>query len=237
MADSKHQRWQFTAYETNYDVIDAAVEAKCFKEIGWQDEVCPTTQRKHRQGYFVTQTPLRQSAVRKIVPSVHVEPAKNFTALKNYCKKEETRDPSGNQVTMAFEATHVTIDKFLDLLADAWVMDLSEDRLFDFPEVDVFDEPGRSVFAATADYWRVVKHVLRARPELASIAMAPGPRNLWLGTRSVWLRRAAARREASSISITDEAPESNVDVIEHVESPAIVWGETVSLEIKSPARV
>lgn len=220
--DNKHQRWQFTAFESNYDVLDAAIAAKSFKEVGWQDEVCPTTGKKHRQGYFVSQTPIRPTAARKLIPGVHVEPAKNFAALKAYCSKEETRDPEGKQVAMSFEATHITVDKFMDLLADAWEGEVVDE--------DLFDVPGKDPFPGTSGYWKLVKIILADKPYLASLAMAPGPKNLWLATRSVWLRRAEARRKTSSISITDEVPETPG-------FPGVVVGDVVELEINSIPRV
>lgn len=196
-ADTKYQRWAFTAYEEQYDMLEDS--SSLFKEIAWQDEICPSTAKKHRQGYLVTQTPMRFSAVRKLIPGIHLEPAKNFTALKKYCAKEETRDPSGSHVQLTHPPTHVTVDRFLDMLADLSPPEYPECR--------------------TKHYWQLVNVLLPSRPELASLAMQPGPRLLWEKTFWVWMDRARDRRErakAESISITDEAPETLGDGLEFI---------------------
>lgn len=189
--DNKYTRWAFTAYEDDYPLLEDLLEQKVFKEMGWQDEICPTSSRKHRQGWLVTQTPTRFSALKKITRGIHVEPCKNIAALKAYCSKEETRDPSGSQVHVTHPSTHVTVDKYMDLLAD--LVDQSESQPVD----------------ADRQYWQLVNLLLPVRPELAHLAMAPGPKTLWVKTRFVWLNRARERSErvAESISITDEAPE------------------------------
>jgi len=64
-------------------------------EWGWQDEVAPDTGRKHKQGYLRTKSQVRFSQLKKILPGIHIEVAKNWAALVNYCKKEDTRDING----------------------------------------------------------------------------------------------------------------------------------------------
>lgn len=95
----KTTRWQFTAYENQYNQLEAIPPG--IAEWGWQDEICPDTERKHRQGYMRTTSQQRLSAMVKLFPGIHFEMARNWEALKQYCSKEETRDPNG-------EAVHVT---------------------------------------------------------------------------------------------------------------------------------
>jgi len=93
----KTSRWQFTAYEDEYPLVDDFSKSLTIAEFGFQQEVCPTTQRIHRQGYLRTKTQVRFSALRKEFPGIHFEAAKNWDALVNYCKKEETRDKNSPQ--------------------------------------------------------------------------------------------------------------------------------------------
>lgn len=90
----KTSRWAFTAYEEQWSIVDDFTKSALVAEFGYQYEVCPTTNRKHRQGFLRTKQQVRFSAMRKAFPGIHFEIAKNWEALVNYCKKEETRDKS-----------------------------------------------------------------------------------------------------------------------------------------------
>lgn len=92
----KSSRWSMTVYEDQYGLL--TIMPPEIAEWGWQDEVCPTSGKPHRQGYLRTKSQMRFSALKKILPGIHIEVAKNWSALLIYCKKEETRDPSGEQV-------------------------------------------------------------------------------------------------------------------------------------------
>lgn len=84
----KSSRWSMTVYEGQWNLLEQMPPEVA--EWGWQDEVCPDTGRKHRQGYLRTKSQVRFSALKKILPGVHLEVAKNWAALKEYCSKIET---------------------------------------------------------------------------------------------------------------------------------------------------
>lgn len=101
MSDNKNTRYAFTAYEAQYDVVDQAqTDVALVKMLAYQEEVCPTTGRKHRQGCLQTQMPVRFSRVKSLLPGVHIEVARDWYKLVNYCKKQETRDASGASVSI-----------------------------------------------------------------------------------------------------------------------------------------
>jgi len=85
-----------TVYEDQYGLL--AVMPPEVAEWGWQDEICPDTSRSHKQGYLRTKSQVRFSALRKILPGIHLEIAKDWNALKQYCSKSDTRNPDGEQV-------------------------------------------------------------------------------------------------------------------------------------------
>jgi len=85
----KSSRWQFTAYEDQWSLFEKMPPG--IVEWGWQKEQCPKTQKLHYQGYLRTPAQVRFSALKKILPGVHLEVAKNWQALVNYCGKIETR--------------------------------------------------------------------------------------------------------------------------------------------------
>ena len=95
----KSTRWQFTAYEEQWRLFQAMPPAVA--EWGWNTEICPKTNRKHYQGYFLLRTQHRFAAVKKLFPGVHVEIAKDWNALKEYCKKADTRAP-GTEPVVAY---------------------------------------------------------------------------------------------------------------------------------------
>jgi len=104
----KTTRWAFTLHydPLYYADLDAFVAnpkaeptwAELIAEIGWQDEIAPTTGQQHRQGYLRTVRQVRLTQIKKLMPTAHFEPAKDWMALKAYCQKTDTRDPSGNIV-------------------------------------------------------------------------------------------------------------------------------------------
>jgi len=96
MDPGKSSRWQMTVYEGQYGLLQSMPLEVA--EWGWQDEICPDTQKPHRQGYLRTKQQVRFSALKKLFPGVHFEIAKNWPALLAYCKKAESRDPDGQQV-------------------------------------------------------------------------------------------------------------------------------------------
>jgi len=87
----KTTRWAFTAYQDQWSLFEAMPPG--IAEWGWQREICPETNREHYQGYLRTSQQQRFAWVKKILPGVHIEPAKNWLKLIQYCKKEDTRVP------------------------------------------------------------------------------------------------------------------------------------------------
>lgn len=94
----KTSRWAFTAYEAQWPLFTTVLDP-LIAEQGWQKEVCPDTQREHYQGFIRTTRQVRFAQMRKIYPGVHIEAARNWDALVNYCKKSETAIP-GSQVNI-----------------------------------------------------------------------------------------------------------------------------------------
>lgn len=88
----KSSRWAFTAYEDQYHLFDKGMPPGV-AEWGWNAEICPETNRNHRQGFLRLSNQQRFSWLKKIFPGVHLEVAKDWNKLVNYCKKEETRAP------------------------------------------------------------------------------------------------------------------------------------------------
>lgn len=183
MAD-KSTRWAFTAYENQYAMIEN-IDKAIVAEIGWQDEVCPDTGRRHRQGFIRTHRQVRFSQIRKLVPGVHVEVARNWEALMAYCRKNETRDISGSQVHMDFKKyAPERLHEILIELAELAVLDPkigNKDRQTDRQTI-LHKDPG-------VQYWELVPAVLARKPELIGILAQPLPQNAWKHTRMFWIEK------------------------------------------------
>lgn len=85
----KTTRWAFTAFEEQWGLFREMPDIVA--EWGYQTEECPKTGKRHYQGYLRTRTQQRFSALKKVLPGVHLEPARNWDALLAYCKKTDTR--------------------------------------------------------------------------------------------------------------------------------------------------
>jgi len=95
MSEVRGSKWQITVQESQFGVLERMPHF--IYKWGWQDEIAPTTQRLHRQGYVQTRGTIRLAQLKKALPGVHIELAKNWAALLAYCKKAETAVP-GTQV-------------------------------------------------------------------------------------------------------------------------------------------
>jgi len=99
----KSTRWAFTAYEKQWPLFE--VMPPGVAKWGWQQEVCPKTNRKHYQGYILLAQQQRASWLVIKFPGVHVEIARDWNALMNYCSKSATSVP-GTQVSQTNNITN-----------------------------------------------------------------------------------------------------------------------------------
>lgn len=86
------KNWSFT--------MNNMEEMKPFEETGasymvYQEEIAPSTQQHHYQGFMQFPTNKRLSALKKVFPGAHWTPMTfgSVDAMAQYCKKEATRAP------------------------------------------------------------------------------------------------------------------------------------------------
>lgn len=91
----KSSRWSFTAFEEQFGLFKD--QPPYVAEWGYQEEIAPTSGKRHYQGYLRTKQQVRLTQLRKTFPGVHFEISRNWDALKRYCSKSETA-VSGTQV-------------------------------------------------------------------------------------------------------------------------------------------
>lgn len=87
-------RWQFTLKRegANVSQLLSTLREWC-KQFTFQGEKGGLTEYEHWQGCFSLKVKHRMSEVKNMLgwSSIHLEPAHNWFALRNYCSKEETR--------------------------------------------------------------------------------------------------------------------------------------------------
>nr|WPR18782.1 MAG: replication polyprotein [Owegonang virus 28] len=209
----KSSRWSFTAYEGQYPLIDSLVDKphELIAEIGYQDEVCPETQRKHRQGYVRTVRQVRFKQLSEVLRGVHIEVARDFMKLKQYCQKVATRDPEGQQVHKQFERPK-TLHELMMWMADiAWQDYEDQDRQTDRHPSYPSSPPERK-----AQFVNLSATILMAKPEYVAILAQPIAKHAWHDYRAVWLQKALEIREGDN-SITSPTQEEATEEIVHTD--------------------
>lgn len=176
METAKSSRWAFTAYEQDWECYKIMPEIVA--EWGWQQEICPKTQRPHYQGYMRLKRQARLAQLKKIFPTTHFEISRNWDALVNYCKKTET----------AVDGTqhHATGTKYLSM-SDALIK-VAANR----PDTSNFkcetdeDYKRRAVY----EYDAAVGVLLRADPNLVGIYSQPQYERAYVKWRQVWIEHS-----------------------------------------------
>jgi len=174
MDNVKSTRWAFTAFESQWPLFNSI--PSIVAEWGWQTEEAADTKRLHYQGYLRTTRQVRMSQLKKALPGVHLELARNWSALQNYCKKSETALP-GSQVNMVNPAKAMTMAQALIRIAShKW--EITHDKAL---------EPEKYEKAIKAEYWSAVKEILADEPDAVGLYTQPQYERAWCKTREVWI--------------------------------------------------
>lgn len=183
----KSTRWSFTAYEGEYSILDAIKECgnALIAEIGWQDEICPKTQKHHRQGYVRTVRQVRFAQLREVLPGIHLEIAKNWEALIKYCHKTESRDPSGNQVAIKYERPMRLHEMLIEVAAMILVTHPPETK----HSVVLDRQTDRQILLR---YLRDYSfNIVMCHPEYGVVLSRQDARDAWCNYIEVWIAKAS----------------------------------------------
>lgn len=183
----KSTRWQFTAFEGQYPILDALANdpGNLIAEIGWQDEIAPETQKKHRQGYVRTVRQVRFKQLQEVLSGVHLEVAKNWSALLNYCKKAETKDPSGNQVHVQYERPMRLHEMLIEVANSILIAHPPETK----HAICLDSQTDRQILL---QYLRQYSQPLvHCHPEYGVVLSRQDARDAWCNYIEVWLAKAA----------------------------------------------
>jgi len=92
----KFQSFVFTLHQyTSLTAVLQVLKSRCVYAIAGV-ETCPTTGKKHLQGYFFLKKPATYGRARNYLKKVHIEPAKKCPASNFlYCSKENDYQSTG----------------------------------------------------------------------------------------------------------------------------------------------
>lgn len=199
----KSTRWAFTAYEDQWSLFDVA--PPLVAEWGWNHEESPTTGRKHYQGFIRTSRQVRFKQLSQLFPGVHIEPAKNWDALVNYCKKTDTRIDGTEPNHQSFQSRSMSMSQALIQVARY------RPRL-DYSRAETTPEH-RQLYVL--EYEMAVSDLLREDENLIGVYSQPQYERSYVKWRSVWIEKAEQTDRqtdrADSESVSYEIDDSRVD--------------------------
>lgn len=190
----KTTRWAFTAYEGEWHLFKTMNDK--IAEWGWQTEKCPDTQREHYQGYLRTKTQQRFSTMKAMFPGVHLEQAKNWNALLEYCKKTDTA-VAGTRVAQTNPSQPMTMADALKKLALYIPFKKCVNWLESSNPIKEHEE------FIKHEFWTAVKEMLRKDPNSVGLWTQPQYFRAWQHTREVWIDLAIEEVEIG-VSSNDE---------------------------------
>lgn len=218
----KSSRWQFTAYEDQWDLFEDIERTGLIKFWKWQTEIAPTTGRKHYQGCMQTVRQVRMSQLVKAFPKVHIEVARDWNALLKYCGKDDTAI-QGTQVEQKSDRAYLNMHSCFILLGREYAAcrDEYEECLRHYLTThDVKD-------AAVYEYKWLSRRLVEKEPRDVAIYSNPQFQRAWVDYGMTFRRLGLAELEAPvPDSITREPSESDQeddgDVMNEFISPADV---------------
>ncbi|AXL65901.1 replication-associated protein [Golden silk orbweaver associated circular virus 1] len=106
---SKCKRWLFTSYNV---VSEPFYDEKIHEYLCFGRETCPSTNRRHLQGYVAFKNRITLAGIKKWIPGAHFERARGTpTENRDYCKKDGDFKEWGSVPTVTGRAC-----KFGDIL-------------------------------------------------------------------------------------------------------------------------
>jgi len=180
----KTTRWAFTAYKDQWSLFDSIPDLVA--SWGWQTEVCPDTQREHYQGYILLKRQARFSQLKQLLPGVHIEAARDWNKLLQYCKKTDTAIP-GSQVTQTNQSAHLTMTQALLMLAAhvPYRPTLTFEQIKEIKDLDKFYKQQQDI-----EYNMALMSILEIDDRLVSVFANNAMKFAWTTTKEYYLEKA-----------------------------------------------
>lgn len=199
-SSDKTTRWAFTAYEAQWNLFETA--PPLVAEWGWNVEECPTTQRKHYQGYIRTTRQVRFKQMKDMLPQVHIEPCKNWDALKAYCRKTETRVDGTEPISHTFQSSQMSMAQALTRLA-------RYRPTIDFTRCETDDDFNRLY---KREFEIAVGNLVDEEPNLVALYTQPQYVRAYIMCRRTWIRLAdETDRQTDAEALSAEIDDSRIE--------------------------
>lgn len=147
--DTKSKGYNFiiTGYGDDIDTLsDKSRYPDWVKSVAGGVESCPTTGRSHFQGAVICVRQVRFSAVKKWLPSSHIEVARDKNAVVSYCMKSETA--VGEKIVRQNENEYVPLHVIIMNMGIMFHKEFSGMQIDDDEKID---EYRRRVFTTIAN--------------------------------------------------------------------------------------
>jgi len=189
----KSTAWIATAYNDEIELLeDASRYPAIVKEVHGGREMCPQTGKLHFQGAIILHSQQRLSALKRWLPTAHLEPAKSKEAIKRYCMKQETA--AGDKTVRANVQPYFCMDELLTLLGNE-VRDLHANSVHEYIDLITDDEDRNK------EYWWAVNCVIERYPRTISAYAQSAVKTAWRYTSHYW-------KSQPTLSITESADKS-----------------------------
>lgn len=178
----KATHWLVTGFSGEIVMLETPEQWPPFvKKVYGGREICPTSGREHFQGHIQCNAQQRFSALKKWLPTAHLEVARDAQASMKYAMKEETS--SGEKRVVDNPRPFVTDRMALEKLADVCPQ---------FCNCKTYPDK-QLCFDDKEDFWHRVREILIAEPDLCGLYGKPDLYRLWNNTKSVWFHRKKTR--------------------------------------------
>lgn len=183
--------WSITAFNDEMELCEDNKHWPHFvKHIHGGREECPTTGTIHFQGAIECKSQQRFSAIKKFLPTAHIELAIKAEALKKYVMKQDT---AVGEKTIRSNRVHLTMADALTVIGSHCVGIDVIDFITEYNLKDI-DEGLKKL------YWNAVKkHLEDDKYEDISLFSQPQMISAWKNSHTVWVRRAIVLQARPSL--------------------------------------
>lgn len=216
----KTTRWSITVYEDQWHLFHNIQQYPDIAEWGWQKEMCPKTQRLHYQGFIRTKRQIRCSGMRKMIPQVHIEPAREWYKLRNYCRKQETQI-SGTQVHATNETEFWPLERLMIELTNH--IPAAQEHIN-----ELLTRRHEVKDIAHEMFWFCARQILTDEPRRAAALNQPSIEKFFKMTSSVWTSEVT--RALVLQPVAQEGPE----LVELLSPPTVSNNGSTHQEVSSP---
>lgn len=186
MVDIRSACWSVTVFNDEIGLIEDSSKFPSFvKEVHGGREECPKSGNIHFQGAVVCKSQQRFNAIKKWLPTAHIEPARQKEALIKYAMKEETA--VGEKTTTTNPRQYLSMAQALKKIASCVYCDMVtyNNRMDSYH--DSFGVQWTMKKAMEEEYWRAVNRLLRDEDD-ENISLYSNPQLLrsWVHTYETW---------------------------------------------------